>query len=69
MAWLLRLFPGMDRLIGCLSLSMRGTLAAAQATMVALRAIVLVTALMPLLGVLLASGAVRKAGERARRAR
>ena len=49
-----------------LFLAVRSTVRLAQASMVALRALVLVTSLTPVFALLLAALAVREAGERAR---
>jgi hypothetical protein len=49
-----------------LLLAVRTTMGLAQASVAALRALVLVTALMPVFALLLATLAVREAGERAR---
>ncbi len=50
-----------------LPLAMRTTMRLARASVAALRALVLVTALTPVFALLLAAHAVREAGERARR--
>lgn len=50
-----------------LPLAIRTTMRLARASVAALRALVLVTALTPVFALLLAAHAVREAGERARR--
>ena len=59
----------MNRMEFLLPLAVRTTTGLARLSVSALRALVLVTALTPLVGVLMASVAVREACERARKAR
>lgn len=57
---------GARQALATLPLAMRTTMGLAQASVAALRALVVVTALMPVFALLCATLAVREAGERAR---